>query len=278
MSSSELHLVGGLGEAGDIGEAYGQLLPLARDPDVLTSGEDRAVHLRRQIFRELAGKGFKGRRFLRQAFLPLFQLGDVGIDRDCAAAGDPPLADHDPAPVAALLHVRFAGIAMLQQALGGPVLLASLGVGDQAALGRSSDDRLERRARNDDIGNAGIHDFAVAAVAEDEPVLGVVEGEAFGDAFDRIDEPLARFGHLAQVLLLDLDRGVAEQPQRLGHAADFVAARRRQRRPQVAAGDGEHALAHARQTGEEAAVDIEPDNQHRTQQGQKAEPKTTPAP
>ena len=227
-----LHLVGGLGEAGEIGEAYRQLLPLAGDPDILTAGEDRAVHLRREIFRQLAGKDFEGSGFLGQAFLPPFHFGDVGVDRDRAAAGDPPLADHDPAPVATLLHMRFAGIAMLQQAFGGPFLLAPLGIRDQAALGGSSDDRLERRAGNDNIGDAGIHDFAVAAVAEDEPILGVVESKAFGDAFDRIHEALARFGHLAQVLLLDLDGGIAEEPQRLGHAADLVAAGSRQRRPQ----------------------------------------------
>ena len=57
--------------------------------------------------------------------------------------------------------------------------------------------------------------------------------------------------------------------QRLGHAADFVAARGRQRRTKIAAGDGEHALAHPRQTGEKAAVDIEPDNQNRTQEAEK---------
>ena len=115
--------------------------------------------------------------------------------------------------------------------------------------------------------HAGIQEFAIAAVAEDEPVLGVVESKALGDALDRIDEPLARFGDLAQVLFLDLDRSVAEEPERLGHAADLVAARGRQRRAKIAAGDGEHALAHPRQTGEKVAVDIEPDDQNRTQAG-----------
>ncbi len=116
--------------------------------------------------------------------------------------------------------------------------------------------------------NAGIEQFAVAAVAEDEPVLAVVKRESLGDALDGIDEPLARFGDLAQVLFLDLDCGVAEEPERLGHAADFVAARGRQRRAKIAAGDGEHALAHPAQTGEKVAVDIEPDDQNRTQEAE----------
>ena len=87
--------------------------------------------------------------------------------------------------------MRFAGIAVLQQTFGRPLLLASLCVRDQTALGGSSDDRLEWCAWHDNVGYAGIHDFAVAAVAEYEPVLGVVEGKALGNAFDRIYEPLA---------------------------------------------------------------------------------------
>ena len=80
-------------------------------------------------------------------------------------------------PSLALLHVRLAGIAVLQQAGRNPVLFASLGVGNQTALRGSADDGLERSARHDDIGYARIHDLAIAAVAEDEPVLGVVEAK-----------------------------------------------------------------------------------------------------
>ena len=139
-----------------------------------------------------------------------------------------------------------------------------------------ADDRLKLRAGNDCIGYAGIEDFTVAAVAEDEPVVDVIKGEALGDALDRIDQPLARFGHLAQVLVLDLDGGVAEKPERLGHAADLVAACEGQRRPEVAAGDGEHAVAQPRQAGEQAAVDIQPDDQNRTQQAEKSRAKHDP--
>ena len=43
----------------------------------------------------------------------------------------------------------------------------------------------------------------------------------------------------------------------------------RHRCPQIAARDGEHALAHSRQAGEEVAIDIEPDDQNRTQEAKK---------
>ena len=264
-----LHLVGGLGKAGDIGEAYRQLLPLAGDPDILAAGEYRAVHLRRQIFRQLAGKRLEGRGFLGEVLLPLLQLRDVRIDGDRAAGADPPLAYHDPSPVASPLHLRFARVAVPGQPLGDPFLDPPLGIPDVAALGGSANDVLECRAGRQFGLKTGVEQFAVAAVAEDEPVLRVVESESLGDALDGIDEPLTRFGNLAQVLFLDLDCGVPEQPERLGHAPDFVAARGRQRRTKIAAGDREHALAHRPQTGEEAAVDIEPDNQNRTQEAEK---------
>ena len=90
------------------------------------------------------------------------------------------------------LHVRLAGVAVLQQAGGDPVLLAPPGIGHQTAFGRPADDGLERSARHDHIGYAGIHDLAIAAVAEHEPVIGIIEREAFGDALYGVDEPLAR--------------------------------------------------------------------------------------
>ena len=115
---------------------------------------------------------------------------------------------------------------------------------------------LKRRARGHFGSNTGIEHLAVAAVAKDEPVLAVVKRESLGDALDGIDEPLARFGDFAQILFLDLDGGVPEEPERLGHAADLVVARGRQWRAKIAAGDRQHALAHPAQTGEKAAVDI----------------------
>ena len=138
----------------------------------------------------------------------------------------------------------------------------SLGIGNQTALRGPTDDGFERSARHYDIGYARIHDLAIAAVAEDEPIIGIIEREAFGNALDCVDEALARLRHVTQILLLDLKCGVAKQPECLRHSANLVAARERQRRSKVPAGDGKHALTHARQTGEQAPVDVKPDNQH----------------
>ena len=107
--------------------------------DVLAAGEDRVVDLRREVLGELARERLEGGGFLRQALLPLLQLGDVRIDRDCAAILGAPLADHDPAAVAAPLHLRLAGIAVLRQALGDPFLDPALGVLDVA---RSAERRM----------------------------------------------------------------------------------------------------------------------------------------
>ena len=71
------------------------------------------VDLRREVLGELARERLEGGGFFRQVLLPLLQLGDVGIDRDRAAILGAALADHDPAAVAAPLHLRLAGIAVL---------------------------------------------------------------------------------------------------------------------------------------------------------------------
>jgi hypothetical protein len=52
-----------------------------------------------------------------QLLFALLELGDVGIDRDGAAAGDLALGDQDPTAVGTPLQGRRAGIAVLRQAL-----------------------------------------------------------------------------------------------------------------------------------------------------------------
>ena len=96
------------------------------------------------------------------------------------------------------------------------------GFGDQPALDRSPDDRLERRARLELEVVAAVEQFRVAGVAQLEPVVGVVEGEALRDALDGVDQALAGLGDLPQIVLLDLDRGVAKHGEGLGHAGDLV--------------------------------------------------------
>src|SRR5215213_4772540 len=184
------HLVGGLGEAGDVGEADRQLLALARDGDVLAAGEDRVVDLRRQVLGELARERLERRRFLRQVGLALLELGDVRVDRDRAAVLGAALTDHDPAAVAAPLHLRLAGIAVLREALRYPFLDPALGVLDGALRGRAPDDAPEGHARRHGALVARIEQPAIARVAQHEAVLGVVEDEALRDALDRLDEAL----------------------------------------------------------------------------------------
>ena len=91
------------------------------------------------------------------------------------------------------------------------------------------------------------------------PQLGVEDQDAI---VDRVEHDLA----LPQPLLLDLDRGVAKDPQRLGHPADFVAAGGGQRCPEITACDPPHAEGQRLEPAYQVAVDIEPHDQHRAQQ------------
>ena len=172
------------------------------------------VDLRREVLGELARERLERRRFLRQVRLALLELGDVGIDRDRAAVLGAALADHDPAAVAAPLHLRLAGIAVLRQALGHPFLDPALGILDGALRGRAPDDGLEGHARRHRALVPGVEQPAVAGVAQHEAVLGVVEDEAFRDALDRLDEallaqPAGVLGHLQRGDIVDPQHALA---------------------------------------------------------------------
>jgi hypothetical protein len=84
-----------------------------------------------------------------------------------------------------------------RQPLGDPLLDPPLGVLDDTALCGAADDRLERRARDHRLAEIRIEDLPVAAVAEHQPIAGVVESEALGDTLDRIHQALPRAGDLA---------------------------------------------------------------------------------
>jgi hypothetical protein len=140
-----------------------------------------------------------------------------------------------------------------QELLDVPLGLAARLV-DQPPLDGAPEDRLERCARLDLDVDTGVEELPVAAIAELEPVVGVVEGEPFGDALDRVDQALARAVDLAQALVLDLDRGVAKNHERPRHLADLVAGiGRRQRHPQIAPGDGDRARRGGRVRGARVA-------------------------
>ena len=93
--------------------------------------------------------------------------------------------------------------------------------------------RKSGRARSDRVVQARQVDER--PVEDPHAQVGVEDQHA---VVDRVEHHLP----LAQALLLDLDRGVAEAAQRLRHPADLVAARRGQGCAQVAAGDRQHAV------------------------------------
>ena len=96
------------------------------------------------------------------------------------------------------------------------------GLLDEAELRRAPDHRLERRSRYHRNVGSRIKELLVAAVAQDEAIVGIIESKAFVDAFDRIDQPLPSVGDLTQVLLLDLDCCVSEDGESLRHLPDLV--------------------------------------------------------
>ena len=69
------------------------------------------------------------------------------------------------------------------------------GVGHLAALGGGPDDLLERHAHQA-VRAGGVRELAIPTVAEDEPVVPVVQREGFRDALDRFEEagPAQTFG------------------------------------------------------------------------------------
>jgi len=67
-----------------------------------------------------------------------------------------------------------------------------------------------------------MEDLAKAAIAQNEPIVGVVEREPFRDALDRVNQPGARLGDFPQILLVDLERGISTRRERLRHPVDLV--------------------------------------------------------
>ena len=159
--------------------------------------------------------------------------------------------------LAAMGHLFPARGAVAGKALRHPRLDPAPCLLDQAALGGAADDRLERRPRHHQVGHAGIEQIAIAAVAQHQPVVPVEQGEALGDALDRVDQTLPGLGNLAQTLVLDLDRGIAKHRERARHLGDFVlAVGRRQRHAQIAPGDRQHAAAQRGEAPQQIALDV----------------------
>ena len=167
------------------------------------AGEDRRVDLRREIFRELVRERlerlvFLGHQSVRELGLAVrlaqlrlgaLDLGDVGVDGDGAAFRGLPLVDLDPAVVGAALHVRLARVAVTGQPLGDPLLLLPTASSTRPRLVAVRMSVLVWRPARGDA-HAGIQQLAIGAVADDQPVLGVVERKALRDGFDRVGQAL----------------------------------------------------------------------------------------
>ena len=151
------------------GEAFGDRLDclgeLRACPCRLVAGEREAVGRRRQL-----------------AFAALV-LGDVGVDRDHAAARQRPVADDQPL-VAEQVLLAAAGIdmpALLQARVPGREVRT--GLGEHADLEARTDDGLEGHARLDEM-LAAAEEVAVDAVAHHQTVVLVPHHEALGRGFD----------------------------------------------------------------------------------------------
>ena len=131
----------------------------------------------------------------------MLEIGDVGEDRNGSAVAGPAFGDENPAAVAALLKPRLPGIAVDCHALRDPFVDSVLGIGDIAALGGRSDDRLERHSGLDREVRFRIEQLAVSGIAEHEAILGVEEHEPLGRVLDGVDEPAARVLRLLEETL-----------------------------------------------------------------------------
>ena len=117
----------------------------------------------------------------------LFQFGDVCIGRNNAAGGGLALTDPDPAPVAALLEVRFAAGSVALEAFPKPGIAASLRIPDQSPISGGADNRLKARPGYHNI-RGRRQEFPIAGIAHDELVFGIVQRETLRDGFNCVGE------------------------------------------------------------------------------------------
>src|SRR5918994_6548128 len=147
---------------------------------------------------------------------------DVGIDRDSPASCDPALADLNPPISIPVLDLGCNRVSVPCQSFGNPGVDPSFRLEDKAFLRCASYHRFK--------GSSGLHgnvgsrvkELLVAAVAQDEAILGIVEGKALVDALDRINQPLPGISDLAQVLLFDFDCRVSEDGESSRHLPNLI--------------------------------------------------------
>src|SRR4051812_19605030 len=156
--------------------------------DVLADKRRRVVALGLEAVEHGRGGGQDvGQPRLRreQRLLGALEPGHVREHGDGPAVSGPPLADLDPAAVALDVQQRTGRVPVQGEPPLEPLARPPRGVADEAALGGGAGDRGERGSRHDHVGDARV-ELPVAVVAHDQPVLGVEQGEALGDALDRV--------------------------------------------------------------------------------------------
>src|SRR5262249_44264656 len=163
------------------------------------------------------------RRLFAQRLLGPLELGDLGVDADRAAVLGLALVDLDPAAVALTVQERSLWVVMQFKSLLDPLFVSVGNTRNDATLGHGPSDLLERDPRHNDIGKTGVK-LPEAVVADHQPVFGIEQKEALRDALEGVGQLLAGLRNLAEVALLDFDRGVAEHAERLSHSADLVVA------------------------------------------------------
>jgi hypothetical protein len=86
--------------------------------------------------------------------------------------------------------MRFAWMAVLAQTLGYPFLEATLCVLNAAALRRSTDDRLKRSTGDQRSIVARVQEIAIAGIAENKAVVGIIADKSLRNALYRFGKPL----------------------------------------------------------------------------------------
>src|SRR5262249_55149626 len=145
------------------------------------------------------------------------------------------LIDLEPSPVGPPLHMAAFRVPMPGKTL------RYVRIENLTALGCAIENGLERCAMLYDIDAAGTEPVPAPPVEYGQRVIVTVTRQTLRDAFGRVDQWAPGLANCAQVRFLNLDSGGAEHSERLGHAADLVAAAGRDHGVEVAFGNCQHA-------------------------------------
>ena len=180
--------VGGVGRAGR-GAEQAEEVGVAGDQGA--AGVEDGDALADVVERGLQEGGFLEQFALAPAGFGAFDLGDVGVEGDGAAAGDAAFGDLQPGAVAEGDDEGFAGVAVAVQAEGFP----------RGGVGALDEDLRGGAAHQLGEGGAGLGghvapEFAVADVGEQDAVFGVAQDDALVDRLHRRFHALLGLGFL----------------------------------------------------------------------------------